>query len=333
MNEQQNIQSETPVEYNTNLNSLNEYEKPKKNPTGGIIVAVLVLIIVGLGIYIAYDKGYLDKIFNKSETKEKESANEVKERLIDTYIGKNENKITDEAIITKINSKIEKMSVPELIEEYRFEEYSVQDGPHEENVWYILDYSFDTYGKKVEKEHFNDYLGCECTADVQNEDGTISSCLCAPGRIKELEIVSKEDVLKVFKEIYGYETDKVYVQSYYRDGGEYFPTLGNPVDNLIRYKFAEASLISHFELVKANERYTEDDKYYHVYFNFGIDVDGNLYDGRRDFILADKNSKSDLKMTDENSDDFAILEITFKKVDNDFFFDNIKILKDKEYNK
>lgn len=48
MNEQNNIKGDISVEYNT---TLNETTKPKKNPAGGIIIALLVLVILGLVCY------------------------------------------------------------------------------------------------------------------------------------------------------------------------------------------------------------------------------------------------------------------------------------------
>ena len=319
MNEQQNIQSETPVEYNTNLNSLNEYEKPKKNPTGGIIIAVLVLIIVGLGIYIAYDNGYLDKLIRKEEIP---AGTPEPEKDIDVF-----------------KEKINKIDFAQLINS----EFTNSEHPRiDYKIASILNYVFEN--GKTKDLTLNEYYEMKkCNDDY-----------CKNYEVEPITIIDGETIKDYYKEFYGelpasHQYNSIinvggYIYTDYDDGLKYY---------IIKYKQELNGTgiigypIAYDEVAKYNEEYTEDDDYYYLTFNYAIirhiqeEHEGvygewytETYNGMRDLldtnILVEHPEKRNVTIDSEKSKELPRVKVYIKKGKN-LYIEKIELLDEEKY--
>ena len=317
MNDQQNIQSETPVEYNTNLNSLNEYEKPKKNPTGGIIILLLFLVILGLTGKIAYDRGYLDKVLKKEKTETKEEIkkdNNIKET-------KSEKEITDKATIDKIN---EKANV--------FEFTLIGDEDLSNRLASISKYLFS----KPELTKTISYdecvtMGAGCEEYKDNIKG-------------DIKLIDYDVYLAEYEKIFG-KTEELYGTISSLGLFVLSRTSTTEKDDLVGFELKEptdrTTIVNYY---KKNEKYTEDENYYYKYYNLAIEADGYFFYGLLDYqsnslVLSNTSEtikyytelleqRKNININQVDSQKLSYVKEYYKKVGDDFIFEKAILIRE-----
>ena len=314
MNEQQNIQSETPVEYSTNLNNLNETPKPKKSHGGGIIIFLLVLIILGLVGYIAYDKGYLDKYLKKTDTKE-EVKNEEKE-------------ITDTNTINTLNKKIDIINLYGLSLFGRsddiYNNLSKQANTEEAKLYTVLFYLYNNkqYTQDSIDKYPDYYDQFKKEQQITNED--FNEYPFAAAITDTATVIKNDDVKKLYKEVYGIEPSNTKVLSdapafYYNEKNNGY------------YVIITGGGTCPTESIQYNYKYTEDNEKAYVYtavvYN---DCNEELFkDINRETSIADidKETKVDSEYVKNIMDKLNKYRIVFKKDGNNYVFEKVEEVK------
>ncbi len=317
MNEQNNIQSDTPVEYNTTLNNLNETPTPKKSPVGGIIIALLVLVILGLVGYIAYDKGYLDKLVSKEEAKEEQQVEEPTEK-----------EITDQEVISSLDKKIE------IINLYGKSIYGRSDDVYtnrsnkaydeDAKLYTILFYLYNNkqfIQDSIEK--YPDYY-----EGLKEEDNVTDEVFDDQPYFDALTdtatVIKNDDVKKLFKDVYGNEptTTKVW-----DDAPEFFYNEKN--DGY--YVIIMGGGTCPTNLVTYNYKYTEDDNNAYVYIATAYnDCNKELYkdlDRETKISDLDENTKVDSEYMKNVMDKLNKYRIVFKKDNGNYYFEKVEEVK------
>ena len=84
-------------------------------------------------------------------------------------------------------------------------------------------------------------------------------------------------------------------------------------------------------VIRKNLRYTEDENNIYIYYNAGFYYKGSTFYGRLSCITAGSEELEEHKkvvMTDENSDDFSVVKVTYRKDGDNIYFKEIDLLKD-----
>lgn len=326
MEEQKNIENNTPVEYNTNLNNLNETPKPKKSPVGGIIIALLVLVILGLVCYIAYDKGYLDKILNKNETKEENKKEDNTEQ-----------DITDAKVKYELDYKIEvlKNYDADIVSPATplFKNITAKEIPDGEKLNTVLLYLYNNK-KGIIDDYTNypnfTYEGFKKEHNLTEEDFD-DMALFQPyydddEEGNKLMYFKSSDVKKIFKEVYGYEPTTTIVEDelpefyYEKDYDSYFVVIsGGGTCGTYNTTY--------------NYKYTEDKDYAYVYTTVAYySCDPGVYSDigiEKEVATIDmeKDEKVDEEFVKNNMSKFNKYRIVFKKDGSNYTFEKVEEVK------
>ncbi len=325
MNEQQNIQSETPVEYNTNLNNLNETPKPKKSHGGAIIIFLLVLIILGLVGYIAYDKGYLDKYLKKEETKEIEN---VETEIKDTNIIK----ALDERLDILNNYKANLVDpTPDL-----YKKLNTKDITDGEKLYSVLLYMY--VNKKGIVDNINNYPNFtyeEFKKEHNLTDEDFDELAFNPYYDEDYEadkvlLFKSDDVKKLYKEVYGVEPTNTVVENHFpyfyyeKEYDSYFVVLNGGGACGIYFK-------------QYNYKYTEDKDYAYIYTAVAYyncepyvykdielskqvdEIPGDTFESAEEIVSSD--------YVKNNMDKLNKYRVVFKKDGNNYVFEKVEEVK------
>ena len=319
MNEQNNINSSTPVEYTTSLNDLNDPPKQKKSPVGGIIIFLLVRIVIALVAYIAYDNGYLDKLLNKEETTEKIIDNSKKD-------------------IDAIKEKVKNIDFVHLIyAEFENSEPSKID----RRIASILDYVYkNSDAKDLTLNEYYEMINC--TADN-----------CKDYEVEPVTIIEEEKIKDYYKEFFGELPASHHYLSINISKGYKYKDVENKEKNyyIARYKQdlngsgMEGYTVSYDETVMYNEEYSDDDNYYYLTFNYALirhiqeEQNGvygewytETYNGAKDLLntnqTIDHPEKRNVTIDDEKSKKLPRVKVYIKK-DKNLYIEKIELLDEK----
>ena len=342
-NETKDLEKQEQVELG-NLNNLTQNEvldtnkKGKsKNPNilGAIIIVILVLAIIGILLYVAKDNGYLDKYFKKqpevTETKE-----EIPESEKMDYMGEKEKIITDESIISKIQSKDEKINYDVMIIQTEKEEFTDSD-----RVETIVSYMFE---QDIAKDFpVQDITKLRKEMDIENNEEDCNNhislySMCLSKVEGTPKIISFEDAAAFVKEFYNHDIEKIGIVTVengmtYLDENIYMGEKASKDPYILQFKYLiDGSNYTSNKATRENKIYTEDDDNYYVYFYYSItDHDGYTYYSLKEWYNLNAEvpkDRKELKLTKDNYEDFSLVKVTYKKDGNNFYYDKIETIKE-----
>ena len=319
MNEEhKNIQTAEKVDLNSSLNSLNEYEKPKKSHTGGIIIAILILIIIGLVGYIVYSNGYLDKYLNKEE-KQEEKQNAEKEltdnkAIVDLQKQQDVINLLGASSISPAPSyykNVESKNIPEgeklrTVIAYLDQEkkYTIEDPAKYPNVKGDgIMMNGNTLGEDeidLEEFYYDEY-----------EEG--------------YHIIKASDVRELYKKVYGEELKETtafntYPWYYYEKGYDIYLMVSKGGGTCGEY------------YQQYNYKYTEDNDYAYIYTSLAyFSCEPDIY---KDFEMREAIAKLSMDnpvpedFVQKNLDKLNKYRVVFKKDNGNFIFEKIEEVKE-----
>lgn len=282
-----------------NLNYNPNNEKKHLNPLPAIIIILLIIIIAALGVYIAYDKGYITfEVENKEETpevvkKETENTDTTVKESIEEKIKILEKIITDDNLpylYTK-DTKLEELTIKEKLANILY--YYYLDGTSFTTINTTYDFTLET-----------DYL--EWQTNGKQIESTLINTLYEKTYGEVLDNQSLETTCLNY--IYDGPNSKYYVKN---------NCLTSNTNTIITY-------IS---------KITELDGYTYAYISIGILDNSILYKDLNKTEVYKTLTETELTMdsttfiTKENYQDFPSYKYTFKKNNNgEYIFQSISKL-------
>ena len=274
-----------------------------------IIIIIIIAIICNLFFY-NLGKGNL-----KTENTKLEKINST----IDKYIGENEKVVTDQNIIAKIEAKDKKINYRIPIQQSVVPELQSND-----YILAILEYLFTTSAvKEITMQEFNELMLDDYSGIAQ-----------AP-----IKSITSEQVSKEYYDVFGHQpTDYNLGPGITFDIKNYYATPMSDNKALVMYATSDNSQETS-KVKRMNLKYTEDDNYYYIYFNAGIEYNGATYYSYTDYEFLSYNThlpfkqeeiakRKELKMTEDNANDFSIVKAFYKKSNSDVYFEKVEIVKE-----
>ncbi len=292
----------------------------KKNPLMIVLVIGLILVIIGLVIYICYDKGLITK--HETETEEKENKTDIIEEAI----------LTNPYIIQDLNEKLYFINASQLNYEYATLDYNANS---------ISSYNFrDKKGASQADifNNFNDDVKLQITldslralrqfkyttpevaknsvvADIYNRyDGTL--------RIQNISI---DKVKAQYKKYFGtdikaYKSFNTCLSEYYYDSNLQMYFWPNPQCGGI--SAGSVKIYKNKYTTKANEAY--------VYVNYGLltaHPETGMSDLYKDINMEEiykanisDQERGSIEINETNYQDFSEYKYTFKKDENGNYY-------------
>ncbi len=324
-----NIENNEKVEYNTNLNDLNNTPKPKKSYAGIIIIILLLLVVVALVCYIAYDKGYLDKFINKQETKE-ENKQEIKEE-------NNEKEITDSATIKTLDDKLNILNnygadwVSPASNLYKdITNKSMTDGEKLQTILLYLDNN--NMFKKEERSKYPNLTG-EQMKDIwgPSEEGDVITDMYIGEDDNLYHLIEASTVKDYYKRLFGGEPSTTKVKNTY-------PTYYYEQAYDIYVQVTRGGGTCGTRMGQYNYKYTEDKQYAYIYTVVGytscmddyykdidleeVAVKANVPEDLENYVEQDIND-----VVKKNMDKFNKYRVVFKKDGDNYIFEKVEEVK------
>ena len=267
------------------------------------ILAVIVIIILAIICNLFF--------YNLGKGTLKINDIPINEKItpIDKYIPETEKRINDQKIIDKIEDLHKKLNDFIVIKNI-----GIKHLPEMTKTEEIIEYLFTTkYAKKISFDEYKELMLCdECTDEFEGD----------------IQIVKGEDVKKVLKEVFNYQTEESVGLNIIYNGYHYKEAFDEN-ETIIKYKENEEEDYP-ITLNKENIKYTEDDNYYYIYYYYSVEADGKTYKGIVDFQYnaLRKDQPNNPQMNSTNYNEYSLVKFFFKKSGSDIYFEKAEIVKE-----